>query len=215
MKKNLDKIIFGLEAIIYAAIIIRILSSIWDYKYAKVSDWKAFVGYLVIGSIIPLLGIAIANILLYMKKPKVIKLGRIIGVILIPYITITIFCGILLAFGGIICSETNNIENYKKYDVEVEKAIKGYGDIFPETDERGITLLEYNYKYIRTLDDNFEIKIVTQYQDEEIMRNKIEDLQKAYGIQLVGESKDQTYEYGKCLIECDEMKKEITYEIKY
>lgn len=215
MKKRVDKILLGIEAIIYVVIIIGILSSVWDYKYGKVGDWKGFLGCLVIGDIIPLLGIVVANILLYKKKTKVIIMGRIIGIILIPYIIITIFCGILLAFGGVICSETNKLENYKKYDVEVEEALKGYGDIFPETDERGITLLEYNYKYIRTLDDNFEIKLVTQYQDEETMRNKIEYLQKTYGIQLVEETKGQTYEYGKYLIGCDEMKKEITYEVKY
>ena len=106
--------------------------------------------------------------------------------------------------------------NLKRYMLwSVYEALKGYGDIFPEKDERGINLLEYHYKYIRTLDDNFEIKIVTQYQDEEIMRNKIEYLQKTYGIQLVEETKGQTYEYGKCLIGCDEMEKEITYEVKF
>lgn len=215
MKRRLDKIIFGIEAIIYGVIIIGILSSVWDYKYGKVGDWKGFLGCLVIGDIIPFLGIVAANVLLYKKKTKEIIMGRIIGIILIPYIIITIFCGIILAFGGVIWSETNKLENYKKYDIEVEEALKGYGDIFPEKDERGITLLEYHYKYIRTLDDNFEIKIVTQYQDEEIMRNKIEYLQKTYGIQLVEETKGQTYEYGKCLIECDEMEKEITYEVKY
>ena len=193
MKRRLDKIIFGIEAIIYGVIIIGILSSVWDYKYAKVGDWKGFLGCLIIGDIIPFLGIVAANVLLYKKKTKEIIMGRIIGIILIPYIIITIFCGIILAFGGVIWSETNKLEK----------------------DERGINLLEYHYKYIRTLDDNFEIKIVTQYQDEEIMRNKIEYLQKTYGIQLVEETKGQTYEYGKCLIGCDEMKKEITYEVKY
>ena len=215
MKRRLDKILFGIEAIIYGVIIIGILSSVWDYKYAKVGDWKGFLGYLVIGDIIPLLGIVAANILLYRKKIKEIIIGRIIGIILIPYIIITIFCGIILAFGGVIWSETNKLENYKKYDIEVEEALKRYGDIFPETDERGITLLEYHYKYIRTLDDNFEIKIVTQYQDHEAMRNKIEYLQKTYGVQIVEETESQTYEYGKCLIRCDETKKEITYEMKY
>ena len=65
------------------------------------------------------------------------------------------------------------------------------------------------------MDDNFEIKIVTQYQDEEAMRNKIEYLQETYGIQMVEETEAQTYEWGKCLINCDETQKEITYEMKY
>lgn len=215
MKKRVDKILIGIEAIIYIVVIIGILINIWDYKYVKIDDWKGFLGYLVIGSIIPLLGIVVANILLYRKETKVIKIGRVIGIALIPYIIITMFCGFVLAFGGVICSETNKLENYKKYDVEVEEALKGYGDIFPEKDEGDLTISGYNYKYIRTLDDNFAIKIVTQYQDHEAMRNKIEYLQKTYGVQIVEETESQTYEYGKCLIRCDETKKEITYEMKY
>ena len=70
MKRRLDKIIFGIEAIIYGVIIIGILSSVWDYKYAKVGDWKGFLGCLIIGDIIPFLGIVAANVLLYKKKTK-------------------------------------------------------------------------------------------------------------------------------------------------
>ncbi|MBQ9990903.1 MAG: hypothetical protein IJP31_08180 [Lachnospiraceae bacterium] len=218
MKKRFDKILLGIEAVIYGVIIIffiGIVSSIWNYKYGKIGDWKAFLGYLNIGIVIPFLGIVAANILLYRKKTKEIVVERIIGIILIPYIIITIFCGTVLAFGGAVWSETNKVEDYKKYDIEVEEALKGYGDIFPETEEKGIALLKYHYKYVRTFDDNFEIKVVTQYQDEEMMRNKIEYLQKAYGIHPVEETKGATYQYGKCLIECDEIEKKITYEVKY
>ena len=215
MNKRVDKILIGIEAIIYIVVIIGILINIWDYKYVKIDDWKGFLGCLVIGSIIPILGIVVANILLYKKESKLIKIGRVIGVVLIPYIIITMFCGVILAFGGVICSETNKLENYKKYDVEVEAVLKNYRDIFPEKDEGEITISGYNYKYIRTLDDNFEIKVLTQYQDEEAMRNKIEYLQETYGIQIVEEMESQTYEWGKCLIRCDEIKKEITYEMKY
>lgn len=215
MNKKIDKILLGIEVIIYVVIIMKILSSIWDYKYGKVCDWKGFLGCLIIGDIIPLLGIVVANILLYKKETKVIKIGRIIGIFLVPYIIVTLFCGLLLEFGGIICSETNKLENYKEFDVEVEEALKGYGDIFPEKDENGMISLIYNYKYIRTLDDNFEINIVTQYQDVEIIKNKIEYLQKTYGIHPVDKTEGKTYEYGKCLIWCDETKKEITYEMIY
>ena len=218
MKKNWDKILFGIEAVIYGVIIIffiGIVSNIWNYKYVKVSDWKAFLGYLIIGIVIPIVGIIAANILIYRKKTKEMAVGRVIGIIMIPYIIITIFCGTVLAFGGAVWSETNRVVDYKKYDMEVEEALKGHGDLFPEADEKGLTLLEYHYKYIRTFDDKFEIRVVTQYEDEEMMRNKIEYLQKTYGIQPVEETQGKVYEYGKYLIEGNEMEKKITYEVKY
>lgn len=218
MKKNWDKILFGIEAVIYGVIIIffiGIVSNIWNYKYVKVSDWKAFLGYLIIGIVIPIVGIIAANILIYRKKTKEMAVGRVIGIIMIPYIIITIFCGTVLAFGGAVWSETNRVVDYKKYDMEVEEALKGHGDLFPEAEEKGLTLLEYHYKYIRTFDDKFEIRVVTQYEDEEMMRNKIEYLQKTYGIQPVEETQGKVYEYGKYLIEGNEMEKKITYEVKY
>ncbi len=218
MKKNWDKILFGIEAVLYGVIIIffiGIVSNIWNYKYVKVSDWKAFLGYLIIGIVIPIVGIIAANILIYRKKTKEMAVGRVIGIIMIPYIIITIFCGTVLAFGGAVWSETNRVVDYKKYDMEVEEALKGHGDLFPEAEEKGLTLLEYHYKYIRTFDDKFEIRVVTQYEDEEMMRNKIEYLQKTYGIQPVEETQGKVYEYGKYLIEGNEMEKKITYEVKY
>lgn len=214
MKNKLDKILIGIEGIIYGAIVIGILITIWDYKYVKICNWKWTLGCIVFGSVIPVLGIAMANILLYKKEKKAIKTGRIVGVLLLPYIIITLVCGFLLEFGGIICSYTDDLKNYKKYDVEVEEVLKGYRDIFPEIDEKGVTLLEYNYKYVRTLDDNFEIKVISQYENTEVMKNKIEQLQKEYGINLVEESGQKKYEYGNCLIWCDETKKEIVYELR-
>ena len=66
----------------------------------------------------------------------------------------------------------------------------------------------------KLLDDNFEIKVISQYENTEVMKNKIEQLQKEYGINLVEESGQKKYEYGNCLIWCDETKKEIVYELR-
>ena len=68
---------------------------------------------------------------------------------------------------------------------------------------------------MRGTEESSDEKVVTQYQDEEMMRNKIEYLQKTYGIQPVEGTKGEVYEYGKYLIECNEIEKKITYEVKY
>lgn len=40
MNKRVDKILIGIEAIIYIVVIIGILINIWDYKYVKIDDWN-------------------------------------------------------------------------------------------------------------------------------------------------------------------------------
>ena len=70
MKNKLDKILIGIEGIVYGVIVIGILITIWDYKYVKICNWKWALGCIVFGSVIPILGIAMANILLYKKEKK-------------------------------------------------------------------------------------------------------------------------------------------------
>lgn len=211
--KRFEKILLGIEGIIYLIAFIVIIYNMCDFEYIKIANWQVFILYMGLGILLPIIGFAAAWILL--KKGKKTS-GRIIGVLLVPYLVMTCYSGFILMLGGVTYSQTKDITHYKQYDQEVVKQLEGYIDILPETDEEGLTLTNYNYEYMRTFNDNFTISVSTQYQEMKYMEKKIEQLNNEYGAVILQETeKENIYQYGKWLITCDMDQRQITYEITY
>lgn len=185
----------------------------WNFKYPKIVNWSGLLLFAGVGLILPAIGFVTSGVLL--KKGKKV-LGTTVSIILIPYIAVTCICGFFLGFGGVSRSVTNNLEDYKQYDKEVVKMMERYGDIFPEKDEAGMVIVEYNYEYIRTLNDNFSIYVKTQYNDVESMNIKIEELKEIFGIStLIENETEREYEYGDCSIKYNSKNREIVYSLEW
>lgn len=211
--KRIEKILLGIEAVIYLIISGIIIYNVCNFKYVRIVNWRAFVQYVGIGILLPIVCFTAACIMLKKSRKTV---GRIIGILLVPYLVVTCFCGFILMLGGITCSATKNLDHYKQYDKEVVKELERYMDILPEKDEEGIIFTDYNYKYMRTLSDNFTISVSTQYQEMEHMEIKMEQLNEEYGVTVLQEDeKESIYQYGKWLITCDKEQKQIVYSMEY
>lgn len=183
----------------------------WNFKYPKIVNWSGLLLFFGMGIILPIIGLVVSGMLLK-KKKKIF--GITVSIILLPYIVVTGICGFFLCFGGITRSVTDDLEDYKQYDKEVVKMLECYGDIFPEKDEPQIKIVEYNYEYIRTLNDEFYIHIKTQYQDTESADEKINQLKETYGISILSESEtEREYEYGDCSIKYNSENREIVYRL--
>lgn len=211
--KSIEKILLGIEGVIYLIIFGIIIYNVCNFKYVKIANWQGLVQYVGIGILLPIVGFTAACILL--KKSRRTA-GRIIGILLVPYLVVTCFCGFILMLGGITCSATKDLDHYKQYDKEVVKQLERYMDILPKKDEEGMILTGYNYKYTRTLSDKFTISVSTQYQEMKYMERKIKQLNEEYGVTILQEAeKENIYQYGNWLVTCDMEQKQIIYRMEY
>lgn len=211
--KKIEKILLGIEGLIYVIVFGCIIYQMCNFRYVKVANLNGLLQYTGIGMVLPAVVFVAACILL--KKGKKI-IGRVMGILLVPYLIVTCLCGFMLALGGITHSETDNLEHYKQYDKEVVKMLERYLDILPEKEEQGMTITNYKYEYMRTLDDNFSIYVDTAYQKAEELERKTEQLKEEFGVTILQEDTAvKKYQYGEWLIECDMEQKKIVYTMEY
>lgn len=211
--KLIEKILIAIEMLIYGVTFGVILYNMCNFKYVKVANWKAAILYGGVGIVLPLVGFAVVCVL---HKNNKRLAGRIIEILLVPYFLVVCYCGFILMLGGVTCSATKDLENYKQYDKEVVKQLERYADILPEKDQQGVSLTEYDYKYMRTLNDNFKISVTARYQEQSYVETEIEKLKDEYGATVVGEEeKEKSYQYGDWKITCNMEQNRITYKLEH
>lgn len=211
--KQIEKIFIAIEMLIYVVTFAIILYNMCNFKYVKVENWKAATLYGGVGIVLPLVGLVVVCVL---HKNNKRLAGRIIEILLIPYFLFVCYCGFILMLGGVTCSATKDLKNYEQYDKEVVKELERYSDILPERDQEGVSLADYDYQYMRTLNDNFNIAVTAQYQEQSYLEAEIEKLKEEYGATVVKENeKENCYQYGDWKITCNMEQKQIVYKLEH
>lgn len=212
MKKNITKILAGLETTIYSIFAILILLIASQNKYISINSWTGLLLWGGLGILCPLLASIVANVFIRREKQAV---GKVVSYLLIPYAAFSCISLFFFQFGGIICSGTENISNYREYDAEAEPILQGYENLFPAKEETGIQIEEYSYKYVKTFDDNCELYVKTKYEDVQQLEDKLNFFEEKLGMKTENSKSDSgSYEYGECMVCYDKSKLQIEYTLK-
>lgn len=212
MKKNGIKILMAMESVVYFIIAAIILSIVFQMRYICINSWSGLLLWGGLGILCPLLASIIGNIFIRSEKKRV---GKILSYILIPYVLvscISIFC---FEFGGIICSSTQNTNNYLEFDERAEWILRSYGRVLPDEKEDGLRIQEYGYKFVTTFDDNCDIYIKTEYENTQQLEEKLSFFEEKLGMNAENLTDSTgTYRYGECVINYNIGEKQIEYELK-
>lgn len=212
MKEKIIKILVGIESIVYLIFTVLIIAIAFQNKYVSINSWTGLVFWGGVGILGPLLASIAANVFIRREKKLV---GKIISYILIPYVGVSCISLFFFEFGGIICSSTDNISNFRKYDVEVEEMLKSYDNVLPLKEENGVCIEEYSYKYVPTFDNNCDIYIKTKYEDAQQLEEKLSIFEEKLAMNVENVSDNcGTYKYGECTINYNTSEKQIEYELK-
>lgn len=212
MKKSITKLLAGIETIIYAVFGILVLLNALENKYISINSLTGLLLWGGLGIFFPFLASIVANVFIRREKQTV---GKVVSYLLIPYAAFSCISLFFFQFGGIICSGTENISNYREYDAEAEPILQGYENLFPVKEETGIQIEEYSYKYVKTFDDNCELYVKTKYEDVQQLEDKLNFFEEKLGMKTENSKSDSgSYEYGECMVCYDKSKLQIEYTLK-
>lgn len=132
MKINSTKLLAGIETVIYSIFTILILLIASQNKYISINSSSGLLLWGGLGILCPLLVSIAANVFIRSEKKTI---GKVVSYLLIPYVAFSCISLFFFEFGGIICSGTENISNYREYDEEVEPILRGYENLLPQKGE--------------------------------------------------------------------------------
>lgn len=212
MNKNITKILLGIETATYSIFTILILLIALQNKYIYINSWTGLLLWGGLGIICPLLASIAANVFIRREKQAV---GKVVSYLLIPYVALSCISLFFFQFGGIICSGTNNISNYREYDEEAQPILRSYDNVLPQKEEAGLQIEEYSYKFVTTFDDDCDIYIKTKYEDARQLEEKLKYFEEKLGMTAENLTDNGgTYEYGECIVNYDKNEKQIEYTLK-
>ena len=77
-------------------------------------------------------------------------------------------------------------------------------------------MTDYNYRYIRTFNDNFVISVGAEYQENLYMEKAIAQLKEKHGATVLQENeKENIYQYGKWIITYNMETRQVIYRMEY
>ena len=211
MKEKIIKTLVGIESIVYLIFTVLIIVIALQNDYVSINSWTGLMLWGGMGIMCPLLASIAANVFIRREKKLV---GTIISCILIPYVGVSCFSLFLFAFGGVFCSSTDNISDFRKYDMEVDEMLKIYDNVLPLKEENGICIEEYSYKYVPTFDNDCYIYIKTKYEDVQQLEEKLNIFEEKLAMKAENVSDNcGIYKYGECTINYNTSENQIEYKL--
>lgn len=81
-------------------------------------------------------------------------------------------------FGELFYSNTSNVADYGAYDDKAASMLEAYANILPDASVAGVDIVDYDYSYRETLDDNCTLAMEVKYANEDLLNQQISLLSK-------------------------------------
>ena len=138
--------------------------------------------------VIPVVGLVV----LFYKSHNIIKkvMNVLISIMLPVYLVIIVFL-LGLGQGGVICSKTEDISDYKKFDKAIEDIMLDTNSelqIFPDEIPNNVTDIKYSYQYVKDWTPSYDVFLSFSCVNEQEYRKMKEAIMTAEDIRDISES---------------------------